>query len=315
MTYKNKAFLRRCGLIIISAILIFCCISMVATKIIYDAIFIRFDGEYSIPAELMNMVESREAFEYQSGDSTLSGYLYRSDAQSPQDALVVIAPGFAAGADSYLWQIKSLTDMGWSVFAFDVTGCYSSDGESTVGFSQEIFDLKATISYIENSNKFGYNDIVIIGHSRGGYAACCSLNSDFEIAAVVSVGGVNSAMEGIMSASVDMIGPIAYGNYGFLWFYQATLFGADTVGLSAHKEIEKSNLPVLIIHGAEDEKIPLDKYSIFSYKDDIKSESAEFILWDEPNHSGHTNLLFDPDGRANAELMKAINDFLIKSIY
>lgn len=315
MTYKYKALFRRCILIIISAILIFCCFSMVATKIVYDSIFTRFDGQGYVPAELDKMVSGRQQFYYPSNDNMISGYLYRSDTADPKDTLVVLAPGFEAGADSYLWQISSLLDMGWSVFAFDATGCYSSEGDSSVGFAQEIIDLKSTISHIENNNRFGYNKIAIIGHSRGGYAACCVLNLEYDIAAVVSVGGVNSAMEGIMCSATDYIGPLAYGNYGFLWIYQASLFGAHTLNLSCDEEIEQSKIPVLIVHGASDEKIPLERYSIISYKDSISSDNAEFLIWDEPNQDGHTNLLFDPNGKANKELMNKINDFLTKSIY
>lgn len=315
MLSKNKkSMLKRISIIIITLLFVLSVLGMATTKIVYDSIFERYDDEIiKTPKALSQMVNNRELKEYYSGENLLQGYLYKTDSTLDCNGLVVFAPGFHSGADSYLWQIKSLCDYGWAVFAFDCTGSYRSEGDSTIGFPQIICDMDATLKYIENNNRFGYNDIVLLGHSRGGYAACCALNYDYDISAVVSISGVNSAMEGVIGSSTQYVGSFAYSNYGFLWLYQAILFGTDTLNMSADDEISNSDVPVMIIHGNEDTQVPMERFSIISHSDEIDSQNVQYYVCDKKNQNGHTNLLFDKDGTANKELMEEINTFLLNN--
>ena len=308
---KTKKVLRN----IIIAILIFVFVSFGATKIIYDSIFTRYDCNITVnDKEIKQLINNRQDFNYLSGKNTLSGYLYNTTKQGKKDTLIVLAPGHNACSDNYLWQIYELIEYGWSVFVFDPTGTCNSDGKNEIGFSQEIFDLKATLDFIETNSRFGFKNIALLGHSRGAYAACCSLSYGYDICAVVSVSGINSAMDGIIGTSSKYIGKLAYSNYVFLWLYQVMLFGEQTVNLSADKVLSKTDVPALIIHGENDESVPLDKFSIISHKDEIENDKVEYIICSSPNNSGHTNLLFSKDGTADDDLIKKINDFLVKNI-
>jgi dipeptidyl aminopeptidase/acylaminoacyl peptidase len=315
MASAKKSVFKRVLIIILAVLVVHCAGSMVATKLIYDSIFSRYAAELAEPApELRDMVEARECFFYEYEDLTLAGYLYRCQTPLARNALVVLAPGFHAGSDDYLWQTKALLDRGWSVFSFDPSGSFESSGDSYVGFPQEILDLNATIEYIEANDRFGYQNLSLLGHSRGGYAAGCVLSYDHDIDAVVTVSGVNSAMEGIMAYSSSAVGPLAYGNYGFLWLYQTMLFGAKTTNLSAYEEIMDSGVPTLVVHGTGDEDFPMDKNSIISHREQICTPAVEYLTCDAPGQNGHTDLLFDPEGGANEELMTQISDFLERSI-
>ena len=296
--------------IIIAVMVLFLAASWIATKVIYDAVFCRYDGTVQVPARLTELVQTRQVCSFPSGENMLTGYLYPSPAA---EALVVLAPGFHAGGDDYLWQIKDLVDRGWSVFAYDATGSCRSQGSSTVGFPQSTLDMEAALKYVEKCQRFGYNDIVLLGHSQGGYAAACALDSGHDIAAVVTVSGINSAMEGIMGYAGAYVGPLAYGNYGFLWLYQAMLFGPETVNAQAARTIGESGVPALVIHGSADTRVSAETGSILSHKGDLQGDHVTVLYWDEPD-SGHTQLLFDPDGTANKELMDAIHAFLLESI-
>lgn len=296
-----------------AALLLACTVSMTATKLIYDSIYDRYDQSAPVPEALQSLTDARQAHHYDSGENRLSAWLYRCQDENARDALVILVPGFHAGADSYLWQIRSLLDFGWSVLAFDATGSFSSEGSSARGFPQILCDLEATLKYVEKCQRFGYNDIVVLGHSQGGYAACCALTLEYDIAAVVSVSGVNSAMEGVIGLANQYVGPLAKGSYAFLWTYQALLFGSARLNLRSDEAISQSQVPVLVIHGASDDRIPLDEYSIISYSDRIDSITAEFLVWSEDGQDGHTSVLYDADGTANHALMARIHDFLVRS--
>ena len=295
---------------IITVFLAVCVTSMAVTKIVYDTIFSRYDEFAPVPRELEQMVEQRQICRFASGENELTGYYYSAPEPENAKGLILLVPGFHAGGDDYLWQISELRQYGWGVFTFDVTGTLRSEGKRQVGFSQPISDLEAALKYVENNERFGYNEIVLMGHSRGAYTVCCALAQPWDVAAVVSVSGINSAMEGIMEMSVQTVGPVSYGNYGFLWLYQAMLFGTDTLQLQAAEAISQRDVPVLVVHGTQDAQVPLDSCSVFSYKDRITSDRVEYLLCD----AGHTDLLYDGDGTANDALMEQIHEFLLRSL-
>ena len=303
MISAKKSRFQRISRIIITVFFIFCTFSLAATKIIYDSIFTRYDEPADIPQALQDTTMQRQVCQFPSGGNTLTGYYYSA---ADANGLIVLVPGFHAGGDDYLWQIRELLDCGWSIFTFDTTGTLRSEGDSQVGFSQSLPDLEAALQYLDEAGRFGHTELILMGHSRGAYAACCALARERDIAAVVSISGANSAMETIM----QMSGPAGYGNYGFLWLYQLSLFGADTLNLSAAKIISETTVPVLVIHGTQDDQIPLDNCSIISHKSQILSPKVEYLLFD----AGHTDLLFDADGTANDALISQIHEFLLRSI-
>ena len=304
----NKKSLKKVWRIIIITVIIYIIISFAITKIVYDACFVRYDEKSNVDIpKLSAIIDKRAEVEFQCNDNLLKGYLY-GNGQSK--GIVVVAPGFHAGADDYLWQINSFLEYGWDVFAFDATGHCDSEGGSSVGFSQELLDLDAALQYIEDN--YNYPNLFLFGHSRGGYAVCNMVGSEYDITAVVSVSGINSAMEAIMEPAASRVGFLAYGNYHFLWLYQTMIFGREVVSLSVDEELDKAKVPTLIIQGANDDVAPMDSSSIYSHKEEIDSECVEYYICDIPGQDGHTNLLFDADGTANDSLMNIINQFYSK---
>ena len=113
-----------------------------------------------------------------------------------------------------------------------------------------------------------------------------------------------------MQMSVDTIGPISYGNYGFLWLYQTMLFGKNTLNLKASESISHQTVPVLVIHGTEDTRIPADSCAISAYQEEITGAPVEYYLYP----AGHTDLLYDTNGTANDVLIEKIHEFLARNL-
>jgi len=290
---------------IIIIILFFVVLSFVATKIVYDRVF----AEKCVDYDCADI-----GYEYIDIDlDTDKGVIYCRLYPGHRPAMVVIAPGFNADTRDYLLQTQSLLEHGFAVFIFDPLGSGNSSSDSGIGFPREIIDLDTVLKYIETKSNFGYNNILLMGHSRGGYAVCSVMNR-YDITAAVTISGMNSSMDGIMSSSSDKIGNIAYINYPMLWLYQTMLFGNETANISASDEIEKASFPILIVQGNDDELYDTDNYSIYSHKDEIQSSFVEYCLCDTPGQNGHTNLLFDGDGEVNIELMETIINFYDRSL-
>ncbi|MEE1197790.1 MAG: alpha/beta fold hydrolase [Acutalibacteraceae bacterium] len=306
MISSKKKFLKRIWSGIIVSIFSVIIASFLVTKVVYDSTFTRYDVIPDTPLALEEMVSDRQSVKFLSGKNKLNGYLYDTDGKG----LIVLAPGYHASADDYLWQIKSLTDKGWAVFCFDTTGSCLSEGSSSVGFSQAVYDLRNALDYLKRNDNFGYESIYLLGHSRGGYAVCGVLDGEYDIKAAATVSAVNSSMGAIIQPVESKIGKLAYINYPFLVMYQSTLFERDIANFNAANEIVDSGVPVLVVQGSEDDKYTKDKYSLYAHSVKGGYSNVEYYICDEKGKNGHTSLLFEHDGKsANQALMDEIDRF------
>ncbi|TCT17208.1 alpha-beta hydrolase superfamily lysophospholipase [Natranaerovirga pectinivora] len=276
---------------IIGFIFIFSIISMIVVKFIYDGQFPRYDRhDETITASLrytdIQKEYPRRLVDFKSGDNRLQGYVY---GESNDQGLIVVVHGLGGGADSYLPQIAYFVDQGWQVFAYDATGSFDSEGKTTKGFPQGLIDLDAALSHIDQQPQFNNLPILLFGHSWGGYAVTNILNFDHNISGVVSVSGVNSPLEIIMEQGKRMMGSFIYSQRPYLWLYQRMLFG-DVASLSAVNGINESNIPVLIIHGTDDEMVEYNGSSIISKGDKITNPNVKAISISNQDRNGHNNL-------------------------
>lgn len=275
-------------------------LSLAITKLVYDAIFTRYDHEEAVPQMYAELAQTAEPVSFPSGENMLSGRFFDSSG----DSLVVIVQGINSYMEAHYPLIQQMVQQDHrDVFIFDMTGSCNSQGDSAGGFPQAVYDLEAALDYIDTA--YDYENIFLFGHSRGAYAACCILSRRNDIDGVVAVNGPDSAMEAVVGTAAAKVGWIAYGNYPYLWLYQTILFGAEDVGMSALESISGSDVPVLIIQAEQDETIPPDTISIYSHREEIPN--AEFVLLP----GGHTSVLYDAsEAAANPELMTAIDNFL-----
>lgn len=281
-------------------------LTCIATKTVYDNVFKRYDETADTPEYLTYLAEERTEHSFLSGEDTLYAWLYTTDGFC--DDLIIMMPGLRSSADDYLPLVKDFTDGKMDVLIFDPSGSCKSEGESAYGFPKATEDLCAAIEYAEK-NLTKYNDILLFGHSRGGYAVCCSLEEKKSVTAAVSVNAPNSAMEGVVSPVENKVGILAYNNYPLLWLYQVMLFDAESVNKSAAAVIEGSDVPVLVIQAENDTVVSAHRFSVFSHKDEVTRKNARFSLVKSlENTEEHSGILFFENG-ANKELTKEIINF------
>lgn len=295
-----KTRLKKILAVTLAVLLLHTSVCFLVTKLVYDGIFSRYDY---VPAALAPEFSQMQACQVQfpSGENLLSGRLFNS----PGDGLVVIVQGLNSHMEyHYPTVLYFLEQAQLDVFIFDMTGSCNSQGNSTVGLYQAVTDLCCALDYIGSA--YDYEDIFLFGHSRGAYAACCSLAQRQDVDGVVAVNGPNSAMEVVVGSAAARVGPLAYLNYPMLWLYQCLLFGQEAVELSAAEVIEGSDVPVLIIQARQDTVVPADSFSIYAHRQEISRENAEFLLLDG-QHS--TVLQGDCPTDPNLELMTAAAGF------
>lgn len=275
----------------LAGFLLFSIISMVVIKFIYDSQFPRFDRPDEKVTAALRYADIEEKYprqlvSFMSGSNRLQGYIYGSE---QDQGLVVVAHGLGGGADSYLAETAYFVDQGWRVFAFDATGSFASEGDSSKGFPQMLLDLDAALTYIRGEPELSKLPLLLFGHSWGGYAVANILHYDHEISAVAAISAPNSAMDMVMEQGQSMMGGFVYIQYPYLWLYQKLLFG-EAAAYNAVDAINGSDIPVLIVHGTEDEVVEYDGSAIIANLDVMTNPNVRAISVDEPGRSGHTNI-------------------------
>lgn len=288
---KHKRIFRMIGLSFIGFILLFSIISMVIAKFIYDGQFPRYKRHdetvtASLRYEDLKTAYPRSLVIFESGKNRLQGYVY---GMNQEKGLVVVAHGLGGGADSYLPQITYFVDHGWRVFAYDATGSFDSEGKTTKGFPQALIDLDAALYYVETQEEFTNLPILLFGHSWGGYAVANVLHYDHKIAGVVTASGANSSMGMILEQGRRMMGGFIYLQYPYLWLYQTLLFG-EVASLNAVDAINQCDVPVLILHGTEDELVDYKGSSIIANVSGITNPNVRTLTLSEFGRNGHNNI-------------------------
>lgn len=289
---------------VLGVVLVYGVVSMVIVAVVYGGQFPRYDRpDMSVSAGLryedLEGDYPRDLVSFKSGDNLLQGYIY---GVGQDRGLVVVAHGIGGGADSYLAQISYFVDQGWCVFAYDATGSFDSEGRSTKGFPQGLLDLRAALDFIEGEGSLSSLPVLLFGHSWGGYAVANVLHFGYDIAGVVSVSGADSSLGMITEQGRRMMGGFIDFQVPFLGFYEWLLFG-DLASLRGSEAVFGSDVPVLVIHGRNDDFVSFDGVSLFS-KVGSDEGNVRSLLLSEPGRSGHDDLF---DSLSSLKYIEEIN--------
>ena len=99
----------------------------------------------------------------------LRGYFYYYD-KMDKSRIVIFEHGIAAGHNAYFKEIMKLARHGYTVYAYDHTGCGESGGDNIVGFSQSLNDLDHVVSALKSDPQFKDTTYSVVGHSWGGFS-------------------------------------------------------------------------------------------------------------------------------------------------
>lgn len=285
-----------------AVVAVFSVVSLIFIKLQFDDVFKRtVEPKYSAYLRYEDVADQyeRELIRFRSGKNELQGYHY-----GIQNAkgIVVIAHGQGGGAENYFPETMYFVDHGYQVFAYDNTGCFQSEGKSGKGLSQSVLDLDAALTFLEGEERFAGLPVFLYGHSWGGYAVTAIFGFDHNITASVSLSGYNRPVEMAMSWGEGMLGSFISLEYPFLWLYEKTVFGKYG-NLAAVDGLNRTNTPVLVIHGTGDEVIPIDGPSVLACREEITNPNVQYKIYSEEGHNGHNNLKASAAGIAYRELM------------
>lgn len=171
------------------------------------------------------------------------------------DALVVLGHGVTGNKDRPLLVAvaEGLAAKGWSCLRISFSGNGDSEGEfgeSTI--TKEIGDLSAVLKTVPQEKR-----IAFIGHSMGAAVGVLTASRGMDIQALVSLAGMTHTAEFVERE----FGDVEPGK-GFMWededcpLSEAYVEDLKTIGdtLDAASQV---NQPWLLIHGTEDDVVPI----------------------------------------------------------
>ena len=293
--------------IFLSIILLYFVGGIIASNIVFNNIFDkRFSDEntlllpnnriYKNRDDYINL-KNRIEYDFYSGNNKLKGYYYKS---LDSKGLVISAHGMTSQSDSTdLAYQNYFVSNGYSLFSFDFTSHGKSQGNSLNGLQQAAFDVKACYDFIFENNLYE-NNIILIGHSLGGYGVAAALNLGVKANYLITFSAFDNPYDTMIRYSKNAVGDII--NLTLPTFYiTSKLRYGDNIYLSASEGIKKSNIKALVIHGSNDNNIPIDDSSLLSHVTNLENVNKEILVgvshntpWFSDNAINYVNNIVKP---------------------
>ena len=237
-----------------------------------------------------------EKVNFKSGKNTLTGYFYHYP-KFDKKKIVVFVHGFGNGHHRYLDIINYLASKSILVFSYDATSFDESEGDGIFGFPQAIIDLESAVDFVKKERKYKDKDIIIMGHSMGGYATGSYLNINPKINKVVMLSSFNKSSSLIRQHGFEWAGERVDQTIGYIDEYEQFRFG-DYSSLTVVDGLNKSKAKALIVHSKDDKTVPIE-VGLYLYKKEVKHlRHIDFITL---NDRGHGTVYDSVEGRTYYE--------------
>ena len=217
-------------------------------------------------------------FKNKHGD-LLKGKFYHYLNPKPEK-LIVFDHGVAPGYRSYMREIETLCRHGYLVYAFDHTGCRDSEGENIRGLTGSLSDLDDCLSALGRIEQLKSFDIMVIGHSRGGFSALNILAFHPEVKKIVAMSGFIS-----LETMQKQITPFILAPFRKRLFELERECNPDYVNVSAIKTLGGCDNPAMIVHSKDDATVS-SKANFDRLKSALAGrDNTEFLLMTDRDHN------------------------------
>lgn len=220
-----------------------------------------------------------EGVSFESEGAFLLGTIYIGSKEGTKPTAVLLhgLPGFEKNVDI----AYALREEGWNVLIPHYRGCWGSEGKYT--FTGIIADVKNAITMMATRPYVDVNNIFLVGHSLGGWAAMVTAAQDERIRGVIAFAEGTTLPEASDQVQVHLMNII---EHRFLKgiSYQRALQDYKKMGseLAAQNWIAAiAPRPVLIIGGTKDAVVSTKRVQALH---DAAQEPKGLIFIDDADH-------------------------------
>ncbi len=178
---------------------------------------------------------------------SLQGYFYFCENNKYPDRLVVFEHGFGGGHSAYMREIEMLCRHGFTVLAYDHTGCMESGGTGTNGLAQSLHDLDDCLRALKADERYSNKKLSIMGHSWGGFSTMniCALHPD--VTHIVAMAGFPAVEALFRSAAKGILAPLRH-----VFLKEEAKSNPDYCNRSAFDALQGCNAHCLLIYSDKD---------------------------------------------------------------
>ena len=222
----------------------------------------------------------KEPYPFKSSqDHNLQGYIYKYDNPIP-DRIVVFDHGFGGGHRAYMKEIEMLCKKGYTVLAYDHTGCMESGGATTGGFVQSLKDLDDALVALKAEKELHDRKISVVGHSWGGFSTLNVAALHPDLYSVVALSGFLS-VEQMLN---QFFGGVMRG-VGRKILQEETVANPNWISCNAIDALSDTDVKALVIHSADDPVVKCEQHFDLLQKALADKENVTFLKVQGKRHN------------------------------
>ena len=226
----------------------------------------------------------------------LKGAFYSKNIEYPNN-LIIFCHGMWSSRKAYMQDIAYYCQNGFEVFSYDAYGVDESEGNSIVGLGMGLKALDSAINYVKSIDAYKDKNIIVIGHSWGGFCALNIVKYHPNIKKVIALApfiSINQVLKGMLPKK---LGFVAY-FITIIDFFKCGFYSLE----NAKKNLKKYNGDAYIIHSLDDNMV---NYNL----------NTGLLKKNLPNYSNIlietvNNKIHNPQYTENA--VKLLNEYLAK---
>ena len=167
-------------------------------KVYIEKFVCRYDKEVGVPYYSAEDFKGfyREAYSFNNSKGIEIHYFFYYYANYRADRIILFCPGLGPGHASYMAEIETLAKRGYKILTIDYTGCGESKGEYMGSLNFPTRDVMELLNLLNLEQ-----EVIIIGHSLGGFTALKVASLRKEITKVVVMSPIIEIKPMILRAS------------------------------------------------------------------------------------------------------------------
>lgn len=238
----------------------------------------------------------------ESGDGLKLHGLFIQNKQA--DKVVLCAHGYRGSAyGDFAGSAQMLVQENCDLLLIDERGCGKSEGEYITFGVKEKDDILQWLKWLRTQTDL---PVYLYGVSMGSSAVClCADQKQIDVRGIIADCGYSSAYQIMTDCCRSWFHIPGYPLIWFVDFWSILIAHAPLFTANVKKALQESNIPVLLIHGTDDDFV-LPKHAKINYE--ACSSEKKKLVWIKG--AGHAvSSLHDPD-----EYQKALHAFFMETM-
>lgn len=234
----------------------------------------RFDKDGIVPFLSHSDFEGLQKEEHSfvnSDNNKIAYFFYHYDDYKP-DKLILFLHGIGPGHTAYMSEINTICKQGYRVLTLDYTGCDKSGGNNLHSINQPTKDVDELLKELELKE-----ELIILGHSLGGYTAINTANLNQNVSKTVVISGFIS-----LKNELNALMKIPFLSYPALKYEKNRCNGYNN--LNNFNYLKNTSDKFLFIHSLDDKMVPYKSATGF-IKKTIKNDNLSFLIVKGKKHN------------------------------